>query len=242
MGIYKNKKMAAYINQSIQKNEASSNQKMFKRSYLHELLEEQKGINQSLANSLLEVNQSIEHSRQAQSKQIEKVIGKLSTHEEIAGGLHHYFKEQEKTNEMMMNRLIQLEKTNKVLVEKLEADGLLTQAFLEQQARQEKKLETISEKLLSESALDEKLAQAEKVYTDLSEKLGLQEVFHNTVMERLDQQEGLVKRLINEVDHLRSIIYERAADLQEKFESNMHRITRPIQRFFIQTDEKDKVN
>ena len=109
-------------------------------------------------------------------------------------------------------------------------------------ATRARKIITGEELVVKENeSIAEQTRKQEELYEEFSNKLNLQEVYHNTVMERLDQQEGLIKKLSGELDHLRSVIYERASHIIEKVESNISRMAKPIQRFFVNTEEKEKV-
>lgn len=217
----------------------SSNQTVYKLNYLHEFLEEQTKINFSLSKSVEHVNHSIKETNNTHNNQFLKVIGKLKEQEAMGEQLQQYLQQQEKAHELLLSRLNVLEETTNALMEKLESDGLITQAILDQQSRHETTLKELVAK--ENESIAEQTRKQEELYEEFSNKLNLQEVYHNTVMERLDQQEGLIKKLSGELDHLRSVIYERASHIIEKVESNISRMAKPIQRFFVNTEEKEKV-
>ncbi|RTR28769.1 hypothetical protein EKG37_16245 [Robertmurraya yapensis] len=237
MGLYQDPKVKPKVFHAI---ENSPNQKEFKRSYLQDIFEGQATINKSLAKSVKQVRHFMKTTRESQNNQMEEVINKLKQQEELDSQVLHFIQQQEQITESLLQRLEFLEKNNVAILEKIEADGFLTQAILKQQAVQDTILSKIADKLDENEAISNQLKKQDEVYDEFASKLNLQEVFHNTVMERLDQQEGLIKKINGEIDHLRSVIYERASHIVESLEANFQRITSPIQRFFISKDEKEK--
>ncbi|TKC19341.1 hypothetical protein [Robertmurraya kyonggiensis] len=238
MGLYQDPKVKPKVFHSIKN---SSNQKEFRRSYLQDIFDGQATINKSLAKSVKQVRHFIKSTRESQNNQMTEVINKLKQKEELDSQVLHFIEQQEQITESLLQRLELLEKNNGALLEKMKADGLLTQAILEQQSVQDTILSKIADKLDENEAISEQLKKQDEVYDEFSNKLNLQEVFHNTVMERLDQQEGLIKKINGEIDHLRSVIYERASHIVESIENNFQRITSPIQRFLVSKDDKEKV-
>ncbi|WP_449621512.1 hypothetical protein [Robertmurraya sp. Marseille-Q9965] len=237
MGLYQDPKVKPKVFHSIKN---SSNQKEFRRSYLQDIFDGQANINSSLAKSIKQVRHFIKSTRETQSNQMAEVINKLKQQEELDSQVLHFIEQQEQITESLMQRLELLEKNNGALLEKMEADGLLTQAILKQQSVQDTILSKIADKLDENVAISDQLKKQDEVYDEFTNKLNLQEVFHNTVMERLDQQEGLIKKINGEIDHLRSVVYERASHIVESMEKNFQRITSPIQRFFVSKDDKEK--
>lgn len=239
MGIHKN----LYVKPKLYhkaNDEISSNQKSFKLNYLQEYLERQTELNHSLTASVEDVHKSIRQNTQSQNNQLDLMLNRLGQQEKYAEELLQVLQQQEQTNEILLKKINLLEKSQEAVIEKLETDGLLTQAILDQQALQEAALTKITSNLSEHETLTTQLQKHEEIYEDFSKKLEVQEIYHNTVMERLDQQEGLIKRLSTELDHLRSILYERASHIVEKFEAGMNRVTKPIQRFFVNFDEREK--
>lgn len=240
MGIYKNNDLNPRVFHTHNDKQITSNQKIYKGNYLQTILEEQSRINTTFKDSMEHVEESIKTTSDSHSDQLRLMLSKLSQQEILTVDLQELLQNQEIINELLMNKLSLLEKKNEVLLEKMESDSLLTQAILDQQSTHDQALNKLTKNLDVEESVITQLQKQDEVFDEFANKLELQEVFHNTVMERLDQQEGLIKKMIGEIDHLRSIIYERASHIAEKIEDNMNRITKPIQRFFVHTDMKEK--
>lgn len=241
MGIYKNSDIEPNI-YHLDNNEITSNQKEYRKNYLQEILLEQAKMNDSLKHSVEHVSQSLQLTNAAQQDQNKFMIHKLHSHDQFYERIEDYFQNQEKTNEFLLQRLTLLEEKNEAILEKIEAERLLTEAILDQQSIHDQVLHKLKENIDEEESVIDQLKKQDDLFDEFSSKLELQQIFHNTVMERLDQQEGLMKKIIGELDHLRSVIYERAAHIAEKIEDQYHRITKPIQHFIVKKDTKEKVD
>lgn len=224
------------------KSPISSNQQLFKLNYLQRIFEEQTTINRNLTHSVEKVNQSLKRTNANQESTLKQMNLKLQEQENFSNELKNYLMEQEKMKKELLERIAIFEKMNLAVMEKLQADSLLTEAILEQQSAHEDILVKMTANFEETNSVAEQLKKQEELYQDFSNKLGVHEVYHTTVMERLDQQEGLIKKLGGELDHLRAILFERTSYILEKLETHLNRITKPIQRFFINTEGKEKVD
>lgn len=218
----------------------SSNQQVFKLNYLQNILEEQSTINKTLTHSVEQVNQSIEKSNDHHQRSLNQMFMKLEEQAIISNQLKQYILQQEEIKKELLDRMNTVERTSLALMDKFEADSLLTEAILKQQSTQDDALMKISANLEENESVAEQLKKHEVLYEDFAKKIEVQEIYHKTVMERLDQHEGLIRKLHGELDHLRSIVFERTTYILEKLEGHFNRITKPIQRFFINTDIKEK--
>ena len=93
----------------------------------------------------------------------------------------------------------------------------------------------------------------EEITTEMKEQLLKQEKTQQAVISRIENQEGLTEKLLRQMDHLRTVLYERSNFLAEKIEgsylSTSHFISRllagsehPTARFMVnqKQDEKKK--
>lgn len=221
----------------------STNQESFRLNYLQDVISKQNQLNQLLSHSVDHTNQILEKSTLDHNNQFQYVLQELIKQNEITKAFKEALEKQDTTNELILERISQLEKNNELLAKKLNSEKLVTQAILDQQSYQDSYLQKLTSKMdQSESnsnRLTSQLEKQEEFYEDLANKLQLQEVFHNTVMERLDQQEGLIRKIGLEIDHLRTIIFERTNHLVEKFETSFNKFVQPVQRFFISRKEEE---
>lgn len=237
MGIYKNDGVEPKLFQA-KENRISSNQEVFKFNYLHHILENQARINHSLQNSVTAVNERMEQTTNSQNKQLLKIVKKVEEQDQYSEQVQVLLQNQMETNEALMKRLMDLEQKSEELMKKFEADGLLTEAILEQQSSHDQTISKLMAYLEEQEPLGELLKKQEELYDELSKKLDLQEIFHRTVMERMDQQDGLLTKLKGELDHLRSVIYERASHLVDKFEHGFGRMSKPFQSFLVNKEQE----
>lgn len=238
MGIYKNHGVEPKLFQAKGKR-ISSNQEVFKLNYLQHILESQASMNDTLQNSVLEVNERMEETTNSQNKQLLKVVKKLEQQDQFSEQIQVLLQNQMETNEVLMERLMDLEQKSEELMKKIEADGLLTEAILEQQSSHDQTISKLLTYLEQQEPLGEQLKKQEELYDEISRKLDLQEIYHTTVMERLEQQDGLLAKLKGDLDHLRSVIYERASHLVDKFEHGFSRMSKPFQSFLVNKEQEN---
>jgi hypothetical protein len=62
------------------------------------------------------------------------------------------------------------------------------------------------------------LKTQEEMQKQLSEKISKQEEFQSGVLDRLDQQEALTEKIFRQLNHIRSILFERTNYLAEKID------------------------
>jgi predicted nucleic acid-binding Zn ribbon protein len=62
------------------------------------------------------------------------------------------------------------------------------------------------------------LKTQEDLQKQLSEKISKQEEFQTGVLNRLDQQEALTEKIFRQLNHIRSILFERTNYLAEKID------------------------
>lgn len=224
--------------------ESPSNQETYRVNYLQEVLDKQTQLNQSLSNSVDHVNHMLAMSTSAQNNQFHQVLQELSKNHELTKIFQEALEKQASKNDLILERLAKLEENNMAIVQKMESGGMITEAILNQQSFQDAHLEKLASKMdhyeLQSNELSLQLAKQGEIYEELTEKLELQEVFHNTVMERLDQQESLIQKISRELDHLRTVIFERTTHLVDKFESSLNKLVQPVQKYFIKPKENNE--
>jgi vacuolar-type H+-ATPase subunit I/STV1 len=101
--------------------------------------------------------------------------------------------------------------------------------FLNQEVVQANNLDKIANQLKEISTSNQKhteyeeliihlLKIQEELQRQLSEKINKQEVFQTEVLTRLDQQEALTEKISRQLNHIRSILFERTNYLAEKID------------------------
>ncbi|NYE05443.1 DNA repair ATPase RecN [Bacillus niacini] len=146
--VYKNKKKIS-----------EPNQKVVRRDYLSEVIEEQHQANVSLLNAINEMKHQYRNQEVVQANNLDKISNQLN---EISTSNQKHTEYEE--------LIIHLLKTQ------------------------------------------------EELQKQLSEKISKQEEFQTGVLTRLDQQEALTEKISRQLNHIRSILFERTNYLAEKID------------------------
>ncbi|MFJ5762579.1 hypothetical protein ACIQAA_26315 [Neobacillus sp. NPDC093182] len=111
----------------------------------------------------------------------------------------------------------------------LNAINEIKHQYLNQEVVQASNLDKISNQLNEISTSNQKhteyeeliihlLKTQEELQKQLSEKISKQEEFQTGVLTRLDQQEALTEKIFRQLNHIRSILFERTNYLAEKID------------------------
>lgn len=136
---------------------------------------------------------------------------------------------QEKISEEILLSLQHLKEHNYQLTESITNEKVMNQAILDQLSFQDQQLRNTNSQYenyvnLAQN-LSEQLLQQEKILKELDEKIQVHDVYHSTVMNRLDKQDAFNEKVIRQLDHLKSIVYERVGTIMEKIESSYQSTT-----------------
>ncbi|MBT2689502.1 hypothetical protein J7I93_15020 [Bacillus sp. ISL-47] len=235
----------------------ASNQNTYRLNYLQEVIKEQQSINNRLAESYGDMQTQLEESFTDMNKLVKKAAGRHNHHfENLVSKLEkqddfitrflEVMNHRDKEHELLLERLTSLEEMNKAVLEALEKESPVHQKILEQVSCQDAATQALSRKFDKFEAFSEeasaKFKTQEEIKEEISKKLDVQEMFHSTVMERLDQQEAITQKITRQLDNLKSIVYERASHLSERFEKSFKQLAKPVHSFFISQEEKEKKN
>ncbi|GLB60760.1 hypothetical protein [Cytobacillus sp. NCCP-133] len=232
-----------------------SNQNCYRLNYLQEVIKDQQSINDRLSESYEEIQTQLEDSFTDMNKLVKKAAGMQNHHfEYLADTLEKQdafiarfldaLKNRDQENERLLERLNTLEEMNKIIFKMIENEGPVHQKILEQVSCQDAATQALSRKFDKFEAFSEEASATfknyEEIKEEISKKLDVQEMFHNTVMERLDQQEAITQKITRQLDNLKSIVYERASHLSDRFEKSFKQLAKPVHRFFVNQEEKEK--
>lgn len=140
----------------------------------------------------------------------------------------------------MNGYLQQIENKNEELLIQLRTSQSSYETLLAQSSIQETAILELSRKLDNLEKPTEKILEELTVITDdqatIKDKIETQDIYHQSVMEKLESQDALNEKLSRQIDHLKSIIFERTAYLTENFKS----LISPVKSFFVHHEEKSK--
>ena len=211
--------MGLYINKShenIYKNNkeiTEPNQGYFIKNHVAEMVEEQKQINQSLHESIKTLN----HLYKLQEKQ------HLTKWDQVGRQFNEMNQHQREVENRFMIKLKELEARNEQLVTLIE-ESQLSKQKREQQIEeigetQDDMLEVLNSYSLFYGEVSRKIDEQLSAQKLMEQKIERQENEQKQMMERMDNQEALSEKIIRQLEHFRSILFERSNYLSEKLDT-----------------------
>jgi len=192
-----------------------SNQVEARQDFLTELIKEQQKANTALNQALSELQIRYKEQTDAQNTQWKQVDYQLSDLKNST------FRQQKFENEMVTN-LHSLHEKNVHLEATIEKETQLRESLSGQISQISKTCDSISERLEKNEDTQAQLAQQMQEQLEMqkqaAEKLTKQEEIHEGMLERLDQQDALLDKVARQVNHIRSILFERTNYLAGKIE------------------------
>ncbi|MEH7094311.1 hypothetical protein [Neobacillus vireti] len=214
MGLFINKKEHPNLfknNNQLQE----SNQVEARQDFLSELIKEQQKANTALNQALSELQIRYKEQTDAQNTQWKQVDYQLSNLENST------FRQQKFENEMVTN-LHSLHEKNVHLEAMIEKETHLRESLSGQINQISKTCDSIAERLEKNEDTQLQLAQQMQEQLEMqkqaAEKLTKQEEIHEGILGRIDQQDALLDKLARQVNHIRSILFERTNYLAGKIE------------------------
>ncbi|HEY4549271.1 MAG TPA: hypothetical protein VIG98_03220 [Bacillus sp. (in: firmicutes)] len=193
----------------------ATNQAFVKCNSLTELLNEQQEANMKLVRSLAELKSRHEQQEIAQKghwKQLKYQIKDLK-----ASNFHRVEFENR-----LVHRLETLDKKSSHLREIVEGENPVTKSIFEEISSLSHSNREISDRLkeneASNQVLSAQLNEQMNRQKETTEQLSIHEEHQVDVLKRLDKQEALTEKISRQLNHIRSIIFERTNYLATKLE------------------------
>ena len=177
----------------------------YRRDHLSELIQEQNRLNESIKKSLYELNMSHKQQRHVQNYQWNDTRQQLEE-------LYKQNEQQDVTQlisslEQQITEIIRSNKDDHLkqldMIHQFHDEVLVKINNYAQQY--EDVIEKFSEQTINQQKTDDYLAE--------------QEANQEKITKRLEDQEALTQKLVRQVDHLRSIIFERVSYLADKIDT-----------------------
>lgn len=212
-----------------------------------ETLENEEPVNQKI----LEQVSFQEAATQALSRKFDKfdafteeAVSNFKAQEEMKADLSKKLDVQEVFHNTVMERLEQ--QYSEFSEEKAQIYGIQEQIKEEinknlglQEVYHNKVMERLEQQFAAFSeAAEKKLDTQEQMKEELNKKLGVQEQASKSIMERLNRQEAITEKISRQLDNLKSVVYERASHLSERFEKSFKQLAKPVHSFFVNQEEK----
>lgn len=191
------------------------NQGVFIKSYREEMIKEQKRVNQSLHQSYLELKKIYGETVSAQNNKWMELGKKLSE-------LNLLHEQHQQVESNVMKQLQKLESNQKQMKDKLSAKDSAHQEVLmelgqlgevQKNILQQLKEDT-NERQVIKTTIEEQISEQKQLIDQITNHGEKQK----DVVERLETQEALSERIIRQLEHFRSILFERTNYLSDKIE------------------------
>ena len=172
------------------------NQRMSTIDPLAEWILEQKEANHALHQQLNILQAYMNRQEASQAKELRTIRNRLNGLQEREG-------RQEQFENEVMESFVQLHAENHNFHQELENEQSNTQEIAEE-------LNNVKHSTIEMARrLEEFTSVQEEITTEVKEQLLKQEKTQQAVIGRLENQEGLTEKLLKQMDHLRSVLYER---------------------------------
>lgn len=195
------------------KNIQAPNQELYKMDYLSELIIQQREANEALTHSFLDLKILYEQQEKTHTNQWSEIGNQLDELRDIH--LKH-----EKFEGEVIDWLAKLDDKND---QEKENELALKKEWLDQMTKlNEMNAEIVQRLKQSESANEElhsKIKQQIEIQKEMQEDVSQQKVLQDQVSSRLENQEALTEKILREISHLRSVLFERASFLADKIEN-----------------------
>ncbi|WP_160718958.1 hypothetical protein [Bacillus sp. USDA818B3_A] len=233
MGLYINKKAHPNLFKTNQQL-ADANQLESRQDFLTELMKEQQNANIALNQALKELQMRYQQQTDAQNihwKQVDYQLNDLKN----SNVRQHKFE-----NEMVSN-LHSLHERNVQLEAVIEKETLARKSLSGQISQMSKTCDSIANRLEKNEEVQQQLTMQMKEQLEMqkqtAEQLTKQEDLHDGMLKRLDSQDALLDKLARQVNHIRSILFERTNYLASKIEDGYKLTSSYVYKLMTGTDQ-----
>ncbi|WP_428909562.1 hypothetical protein [Niallia sp. Krafla_26] len=229
--------MSLYINNqhsNVYKNKnqiGTNNQTYIRHNVLKDLLDEQKKANQELSHTLTQLQSQYKKQQKAQKARWNYI------HHQLNESQQHQAKKDTEISQQLGN----LNKKSADLQQTILQGTVKTESILEQIHHIQESNREISQRLEKTEGeskrISRKLEEQQELQKGVIEKLGGQEEFQSDVLKRLDSQEALTEKILRQINHIRSILFERTNYLATKIEDGYQLTSTYVYQLMTGTDQ-----
>ncbi|MCM3569574.1 hypothetical protein [Neobacillus mesonae] len=211
MGLYMNKRQNPGLyknNKSIQE----PNQAYSRRDFLTEIMKEQEQANAALKHSLAELKSRTMTQEKSHLQQWNQVDQQLTE-------LRKNNLEQKDFEQQIIQFLQTLKEKNIHFEKALEDEALIKENMLEKVNELSESLQEMKQRLEVQDKTNQQMTKQIDEQLEIQKNTAAkQEEFQGEVLQRLDNQEALTEKMLRQLNHIRSIIFERTNFLASKIE------------------------
>lgn len=209
MGLFINKEKHLKVYKNTQEIK-TSNQEFVRYNFLTELIIEQQKANKELTQSISDLKRRYEKHGEEQSVQWNHVKKEMQANH----------RNRVEFENQLIQQIHTLDEKTHYLQEVLEKESILKQSIMEQiHSLGESSQEIVSRIEKSEATsqlLKAKMNQQFTLQKEVAETLSNTKEFQTGVIERLDNQEAITEKILRQINHIRSILFERTNYLATK--------------------------
>lgn len=206
-----------------------SNQQSFRLNYISEFVSQQLQQNDKISHSMNEIISTVNQNHQIHDQKMELILKENQNQKNQSDVYLEKVVHQEKITEEIHSSLKDLIEQNYQLSENISNEKLMNQAILDQLSFQDQQLRNTNHQLESyvnlAQNLSEQLLQQEMILKEIDQKVQVHDVYHSTVMDRLDKQDAFNEKVLRQLEHLKTVIYERVSHVIDKIESSYQSTT-----------------
>lgn len=233
--------MGLFINQegqpSVYKNRSTintPNQNYVKYNVMTELLEEQKRSNMELIKTIQDLNRRHEKHQKKHVVQWNNINSQMIDLKNKNDHLTEY-------GGQIIERLVALDGKYSFLESLLEKDNQTQQTILEQIQDLKEFDQTLADRLETQEEtnlrISNDLHEQVELQKEVSNQLTNQKEFQDEIVKRLDNQEVLTEKMARQLNHIRSILFERTNYLVEKIEEGYKLTSSYVYKLMNGTDQ-----
>lgn len=193
------------------------NQEQSKSDYLSELIKEQNEAFNSMHDRFRELENLLGQQKNRQTNHWE-IIGKQLNEIKESNSKHEVIENQ------VMDWLTKLDNKNMKLQESLGNERIVGQELMDRiNSVNESNFEIVNKLAQHETANEQlalKMNEQLELQKIMSNQISSHEDVQNVILNRLDTQEGLTEKILLQIDHIRTIFFERTHYLVEKIEDS----------------------
>ncbi|MGY3714494.1 hypothetical protein ACWE42_03095 [Sutcliffiella cohnii] len=188
-------------------------QEQYRMNYLQQLLNEQKEMNGNFLKNVQSMTTDLQNHKVEQFKSLNELTAKLSEQEYTTNEIVKEVKRNDINHNEIMNRLQHLESLSTKIEKMIDDEQLLNEASVEQLAFLEqltqKLVKRIDEYHSTQQSLHNHIENQDELLEKMNDKLEIQEMFHKSIIERFDKQEVTNRKILNQLDGIKTSIVEK---------------------------------
>lgn len=238
------------------------NQSYYEYNVFSEMINEQKKINDSLHRTFQQVSQMHMNESHAHATRWEEVnqklyqlndgnkqrqlfenqiMNQLTILQEKDQQLKQILEHEKNLKQDLINRFNEISMTNQSIFDQLSQHESLEQQQTEQisgiREGQDQLLGQMTKQSGYQEQLMDKMTKQEDHQEQLMDQMKKQTHFQDDVLNKLDSQEALIEKALRQLNHFRSIIYERSSFLAEKIEESYDLTSAYIYNYLTSSDQ-----